>query len=359
MKPKIRELRPSDMDKYVELSAAREELDRRAAEKRAEFVEWMAFRNPHDDGKPTYFVVDYKDRIMGHLGRMPVIFQVNGTRVQASYIHDLFIHQELVQAGQGFFLSMRMYRQAEKASDSFCALIWTNEINIRLQKARKYHQMWADRYVKLLRADAQIEKVKVAPLAAAGKPLAALALRAVDGVLAAALFGGRPRRIVEVERFDDRFDRFAERMLGRLGICPFKDQRYLNWKYTDRPDLDTTHYASVDGTGELTGFVVVSVPPSKFHESYLLELAADPEDEKTITALVITAVEHCRKAGAHSVQCMGTDPRFVAVLKKLLFMSRPPKEPLFLAKTERFEEPEVLESLGNWHFSFGDSEGAV
>jgi GNAT superfamily N-acetyltransferase len=358
MKPTIRALRPSDMDRYAALCEAREELDHGAAERRARLVEWMAFHNPCADGDPTYFVVELGDRLMGHLGRMPALLQIQGERVQASYIHDLFVHPELVKAGQGFFLAMRMYRLAEAASKSFCALIWTNDINIRLQKARKYHPMWAHRHVKLLRADGHIDRhVPAGAAAAAGKPLAAAALALVDSVLAVAL--DVRQRIVPVERFDERFDRFAARMLGRLSISPYKDQRYLNWKYIDRPGLDAVHYAAVDGTGEITGFVVISVPQSAHRESYLLELVADPEDEKTIVALVNRAIEHCREAGAYTLQCMGTDPRFVAVLKKFLFAPRPPLEPLFLARPERYRDPDELMHLDNWHFSFGDSEGAV
>jgi GNAT superfamily N-acetyltransferase len=362
MKATIRELRPSDMDRYAALCAAREELDARAAEKRAQLVEWMAFHNPDADGNPTYFVVEHGDRLMGHLGRMPTFFQIRGERVQASYIHDLFVHPELVKAGQGFFLAMRMYRLAETASKSFCALIWTNEINIRLQKTRKYHQMWAYRHVKLLRADGHIDRrvpagTPAGALATAGKSLAAAALALVDGALAVAL--DVRQRIVPVERFDDRFDRFAQRMLGRLSISPCKHQRYLNWKYTDRPDLDTVQYAAVDGTGEITGFMVISEPRSAHRESYLLELVADPEDDKTLIALINRAIEHCREAGAYTLQCMGTDPRMIAVLKKFLFVPRAPLEPLFIAKPDRYPTPDELTLLDRWHFSFGDSEGAV
>lgn len=359
MKPTIRELRPSDMDRYADLSETRPQLDRRAAEKRAELVEHMAFHNPHADGNPTYFVIELGDRLMGHLGRMPTLFQIGEERVQASYIHDLYVHDELVKIGQGFFLSMQMYRRAEQASKSFCALIWTNDINIRMQKARKYHQMWAHRYSKLLRADTQLDRrPQFAPFAMVSKPLAAAILQAADTMLSTAL--GARKKLIEIERFDQRFDRFAEHAGRRMGIGPVKDHRYLNWKYPDRPDLDTAHYVALDGTGEVTGYIVLSVPPSRFHESYILELAVDPEDEKTALALINQAVEHCRRAGAHSLLCLGTDPRLIAALNKLLFVKRPNKlEPLFLANKDRYPRPDVLSELENWNFSFGDSEGTV
>src|SRR5690606_18128150 len=159
MRPEIRPIRPADMDSFVDLCSEREGLDRAAAERRGEVVEWLAFRNPEDDGNPTYFVVDAGGRIMGHLGRMPTRFGVEGRPHRASYIHDLFVHPELHKGGRGFFLATKMYRAAEKASPSFSVLVWTNEINLRIQKARQYEALWVPHHVKLLRADGQIDRL--------------------------------------------------------------------------------------------------------------------------------------------------------------------------------------------------------
>lgn len=362
MTPTIRGLVPSDMDRFADLCAARGAA-RQAADGRAALVEHLAFRNPVADGNPTYFVIEVAGRLMGHIGRMPAMFQVAGERQLAAYIHDLFVHDELDQfgqVGQASALATELHRRAVEASKSFSVLLWPGDLG--LESTRTYHAMRASRYVKLLRADAKLEEhVPVAPLVTLGKPLAALALAAVDRVRSQALGARRrPRdRIVEIDRFDDRFDRFSSRMRNRLGICPVKDQAYLGWKYTDRPDVETARFAAVDGTGELIGFVVVAVPARAPHEACILELCADPEDPDTILSLVDQAVEHARKAHAHTIQCMGTDPRFAAVLRKLLFAPRPPDEPIFLAGIERCHEPALLEDVASWHISFGDAESPV
>lgn len=379
MKPEIRPIRPADMDSFVDLCRERDGLDRAAAERRGEVVEWLAFHNPEEDGNPTYFVVDVGGRIMGHLGRMPTRFGIEGRPHRASYIHDLFVHPELQQGGRGFFLAMQMYRAAENASPSFSVLVWTNEINLRIQKARQYQELWVDHHVKLLRADGQIDRLAdriagqleerlgappqgadtgLAPLASLGKPVAAGVLQAVDRVLSVAL---RARRTIEpVERFDARFDALAERMLPRLGIAPVKTSSYLNWKHMDRPQLEAAAFAVVDGAGALRGFTVVSVPTrSKYHDAYLLELVADPDDPRTIAALAVQAAEHCRAAGAYTLECVAPDPRFARVLRQLLYLPHGRQEPLFRANAERYERPEVLARLANWHFSYGDSEGPV
>lgn len=386
MKPAIRPMRPTDIDSFVDLCSERPGLDRTAAERRAQIVEWLAFHNPEADGEPTYFVVDVGGRIMGHLGRMPTRFGIEGRPHQASYIHDLFVHPELQQGGRGFFLAMQMYRAAEQASPSFSVLVWTNEINLRIQRARKYEEMWVERYVKLLRADGQINRLAGrigskgldhggdgsggrddgeqpghglrVGIMNAGKPVAAGLLHLTDRVLNRAL-GGRRRRIVRLDRFDERFDALAERLLPRLGIAPIKTQAYLNWKHFDRPHLDAAAYLATDGGGELLGFTVITVPKSVHHDAYVLELVADPDDTQTITALALQAAEYSRTVGAYSLQCVVADPRYARVLRQLLFVQREPSEPLFRANSERYVRPELLGRLDSWHFSYGDSEGPV
>ena len=358
------------MDSYVELCADREGLDRRAAEKRAELVEWIAFHNPEPDDNPTYFVVTLGDRVMGHLGRMPTRFSVDGRLHQASYFHDLFIHPELVQSGKGFFLSMKLYREAEKASPSFAAMIWTNDINIRLQRSRKYHEMWFDSYVKLLRVDGHIDRqarerldarLDIPTLKMAGKAAAATALRFADGILGTALTRqlGPGGQVVQVDGPDERFDRFAEAMSNRMGIAPVKTCAYLVWKYFDRPQIDVACFTALDDRGEIRGFTVVQIPDQVEEQALIIELCADPEDSITVSRLIYRAVEHCRTAGFHSVGCVATDPRVQRHLQRFLFIPRPPKRPLFLGRHDTFDRPAILTATANWHVSYGDSEGPV
>jgi GNAT superfamily N-acetyltransferase len=374
MKPEIRPLRPADMDSFVELCANRDGLDRAVAEERAQVVEWVAFHNPEADGNPTYFVVDLGGRVMGHLGRMPTRFGLEGRPHRASYIHDLFVHPELQKGGRGFFLAMQMYRAAEQASPSFSVLVWTNEVNLGLQRARKYDELWVERYVKLLRADGHIDRLTgkagkadasepeargrfgLGLVRRATKPVAAGLLSVADRAMNTAL--GR-RRMQRVDHFDERFDVLAERLLARLGIAPIKTRAYLAWKYYDRPHIQTAAYVALDTAGELLGFTIVTAPGPRFRDSYVLELVADPGDTRTIVALALQAAEHGRSMGAYSLECVASDPRFARVLRQLLFVPREPPYPLFRHGSDRYQHPEVLDRAENWHFSIGDSEGPV
>lgn len=345
----IRELRAGDLDAFAELCAARDGLDRAAAERRAEIVEWMAFANPARDDRPTYLVAADGPRLLGHLGRMPALFQIGRARRLGSFIHDLFVHPELRARGRGFFTAMQLYRAAEFACPSFAVLVWSNEINIGLQRARGYEPLWVGGRAKALALDARIDRIGFAPLAAAGKLAARVALRAADRAIAMA---GRTRRNVEAfELFDGRFDRLADRLVGRIGASPVKSRRYLTWKYGGWPHLRWAGFAAHAG-GELLGFAVVVAGSSG--TATIAELVADPDDAATIAALVQGAIERCRAAGIARIDAIATDPRFARVLARHLFLERSPRLPLFLANA-----PALLRRPDRWHLSYGDSEGAL
>lgn len=351
----IRELRPTDLDAFASLCVARG-LEPDVARRRAEQVLWTAFENPEADGNPCYFVATDGERLVGHLGRMPTLFQMDGYREVGSFIHDLFVHPEVRARGRGFFTSMDLYRAAEKACPSFAVLVWTNEINIRLQKVRKYEQRWVYGYSKPLCLDAKIDRsVPIAPLASAGKAAVRAAIHAADIALAA--INRSDRAIERVEAFDDRFDRLADRLAPTLGICPVKSRRYLEWKYAGWPHQHWECFAVASGA-DLLGFAVV-VDSDTAPVCTIAELVAEPEDTATLRALVQASIHHCRGTGRRSLAAMATDPRFTPVLERHLFLHRPPKQPLFLAMTERARNPDLLRRPTAWHLSYGDSEGAL
>jgi hypothetical protein len=354
MKTEIRELRPSDMPSFVELCESRPGLGRLGAERRASIVEWVAFHNPVSDGNPTYFVGVQGDRVMAHLGRMPTIFNLRGDQELASYFHDLYVHPELrKEQAQGFFLTMKLYRKAEKASQGFCAMVWTNEINIALQKARKYQQMWTDRRVMVLGLSHKVGKSVPGPMQS---PTSA-ALRGLIGATnwANGLRLKSKARVEEFGRFDERFDELAERSAPTLGIAPYKDHKYLNWKYVDRPGLGASRFQLLDESGRLAGFSVVVHPDSTLTAS-IAELVVVDNDRDSIHALLEQTIRHLRSLGADRIEAVASDGPYAAALHERIFR-RDARIPLFLAKADRSPHQRHLNRPGNWHLSLGDSEG--
>lgn len=357
MKTTIRELRPEDIPSFVDLCETREELDRHGAEQRVEAVEWAAFHNPIDDGKPTYFVGVQGDRVVAHLGRAPTQFRIRGELEMASYFNDLYVLPEVrAVKAQGFFLTMNLYRKAEKASQSFSTMIWTNEINIALQKARKYHQMWADQYVLILGLSEKIEAKVPAALTDVAKMAARTAFRARNrGNSLRFGIPSRSHRIERIDCFDARFDEFDQRCGATLGIAPKKDSAYLNWKYSDRPQLDRSMYQLLDSHGGLAGYCVLVNPDAKLNGS-IAELVTLDNDPALIQLLLDRSVKHMREVGADRLYACATSLAYSDALIQRLFRIDE-KLPVFLANPDRSPQADIIKQLCNWHVSSGDSVG--
>lgn len=350
----IRPMVPDDRRAFCELTASRPGYDARKADERTSVIWHIAFQNPTSDGQPTYFVASRGQRILCHMGRMPTWFWVGGKRHLASFAHDLFGHPELQATGRGFFVTMKLYKSVEDACASFCGLVWTNEINVKLQQSRKYDQLWTTPWIRPLDATRALSRLKLpGPLSKVASSLATLGLRSFDAAAALALRS----KMEVVKDFDGRFDRLTERVGPLLGIAPIKTSAYLNWRYRDWPYLRTTTLALTGDLGELRGYVVLREPSAGEDTGRILDIVADPTDDRALMALAAAALRHYRRRDLARVECVSTAPSVQRALKRLLFVERGEPLPLFFLNANKFDDPGFLKKAEHWHHVFGDSEG--
>jgi hypothetical protein len=355
VKFKIRELRRDDERAYADLCAARPKLARADAEQRARLVQFLAFENPTSDGEPTYFVVESGDRLMGHMGRMPTWFWVGGRRHLATFAHDLFVHPEMQASGQGFFATMRLYQAVEKASKSFIAMCWTNDINIRLQQTRHYSQMWVERHVRPMRVDGKLGPLhRVAVIEQAATTVGNLVFRGFDRALS--VVGGH-RRLVDVVDPDARFDDLAERVGPTMGIAPVKDAAYLRYKYVARPGLATKIIGAESAPGNLVGFIVLREVTGLRKTGTILDFCANPDDAATCEALLSAALRFYAQRQVGSIEAVVAGPGIGNALARVGFVRRGDKLPLFFTNGVQSGKLPLISDVQNWHHVYGDSEG--
>jgi len=360
---KIRELQFSDMPKIRELVQTREGFSEEKAEKRTKLLEWLAFKNPFANGGATYFVAEDQDRIIAHIGRMPVELTFHGERHRTYFMQDLYVHPEYRQKGQGFFLSMALYDTLERESDTFFCGLWATPLNLKLLQLRKYDQLRANKYVKILdprklQDPRRNLKFKGRFLINLLNPIIRFFMGCVDfGLLR---ISRSDVKVTELERFDDRVDKLNKHILSKFRVSVCKDAQYLNWKYIDRPFGKKIVYAA-EKKGELSGYLVLNNRlEGKFYKGTILDIMADPEDKKTIAALCCKAIQYFRKQGAYSVNVFLTDSRLASVFKKFLFLKDPAEDSFFLGNLNKCcGEKEHLLDIRNWHLSYGDSDGAM
>jgi GNAT superfamily N-acetyltransferase len=352
----VRPLRPDDIGKMADLLNTRAELDQENTEKRLRLFEWLAFRNPFADGEATYFVAEDDGRIIAHLGRMPMEFVINGKSCRGYFVHDLFVHPEYREKGEGFFISISLYKAVEKDSGSFCCLVWTTDLNLEMQKRRGYHELWADRYFKFFDPYAKLKKViRQDAFAKVSSIVLKTIFRWVDSILLRS--SPVDVRISKIGIFDSRFDNLSQRLSSKIGISPLRTSSYLNWRFLGRP-FSKIEVLAAEKDGQVMGFVVVSlIPDTQYPEGELVDIMADPEDTKTISALFGAAIEYFREKKVYSIKCCLTDKRFSKVLQRFLFLRDfTGMEPVMLANLEKCEHKKYLTDMNNWHLTYGASD---
>lgn len=353
-KMQIRELCQSDLSSVAELLRTRDDLNEGGAEKRKRLLAWTAFQNPYSRGEPTYFIAEEANKIIAHLGRMPVEFSINGNRQRGYFIHDLYVHPDYRKKGLGYFISMDLYNSAEQNSPSFCCLIWTSALNLKMQRRREYVELKADTFVKLINPYPLLKsRVKSEFLARLLSPVLKFFLGLIDSLV---LLQPSRGKIFDVERFGSDFDILVQDIQPKLGICSIKRSDYLNWKYIDRP-CNNRHVIGVNEGTKLKGVVILT---TTFREGYaegiILDMIADPDDHRILSSLCQAAIRYFREKKVDKIDCCFTNQKIIALLKRHLFLKATSAIPLVLANLNKTTEEDLLSDLNHWHLTYGESD---
>lgn len=389
----IRELKPNDLDKMLDLLRSRDELNEEGARKRKKLMEWCAFRNPYANNEPTYFIAEDNREIVAYIARMPAEFIIKGSIKKGYFIHDLYVHPKYRKIGLGFFLSMSLFKTVEEKSKFFCCGAWSNPMTLKFHRRRGYQELWADRFIKLLSPYAKLneflwyQKLKqfflpwghVMPFNTKSHQVNDFGKESSDSnvkffkrvikasnlllgyiiLLAEPILSRINRckaRIVHLDRFDSRFDDLNQKLIPKLGVSSVKTRVCLNWKYVDRP-FNTTFILAAEEDDRILGYVILDLRPIRAYSmGTIITIMADPEDTKTIFSLCKAAIDFFKEKEVHYIECCLTDRRFIKILNKFLFFKAFRREPLTLANLSKSDDKEYLTDINNWHLTYGDSD---
>jgi hypothetical protein len=164
--------------------------------------------------------------------------------------------------------------------------------------------------------------------------------------------------ILEIERFDDRFDGFFENVSVNLGITVLRTKNYLNWKFVDKPFNNYRRYAAFDRKGALSGYMITKTElVDGVMRGKVLDILADPKRADAFSALIRRAVKDLAKAGASYLGIVCTLPPFLTELRKLGFVRSKKPERLMLYNWEAEFEQSFISDISNWYLTYSDSDG--
>lgn len=90
-----------------------------------------------------------------------------------------------------------------------------------------------------------------------------------------------------IERFDERFDTFFQRVSARFSFLVLKDHGWMNWRLVDRPDRQYTNMVLERG-GELADYLALKhFDDGEIRKSHIMDLQA--EDDEAFDQLLAAA----------------------------------------------------------------------
>ena len=344
----IEQLKSSDKDKV--LSFLRKAYDDNPRMSDRAFWDWHYREAPHsEDGKLPVWVAKSGEQVVGQIGTIPVIVNVEGERRRAIWVLDMIVAPEF--RGRG--LAKKIVKAAH-ADCPFGLVINTSEQagSTKLLQDSGYKIITnVPRFHKLLYPANDVRE------------LANLNLLRKTANLAFAPF--RPRfekneNVRAVEKFDASFDEFWAESSAQWKSSVERSVKYLEWQYLLQPGKKFEILGYYEGE-KLRGFAVLFFRKPRANaaipKAAISDICYHPENSaKIVDALLRESVRIAveRRAGG-----LVTDALDALVEERLTnFGFWRVKNPLqFMVKSD--EQQDLVHNPKNWHLTRGDSDISI
>lgn len=163
--------------------------------------------------------------------------------------------------------------------------------------------------------------------------------------------------ITQVSCFDERIDEFWARVSSKFKISVVKNKDYLNWKYTEVPDLSYSIYIAEKGK-TICGYLVLHYQKEEIKKlAVIFDFLAESED--IAQCLLHKANEHCRRDDIDYIFWAGiANKAYLRAFRKRGFISQP--SPKIGRLVVRSSSPNIskdfLKNPQNWLSQLGDSD---
>jgi hypothetical protein len=314
------------------------------------FWQWEFMEGP--DGRAFIYIVEDRNKMVGHFADIPRRFSVQGEVVLGTLSLDLMVHHDYWR--RGIFQAMGKYGAQKVKQENG---LFLTAFPIRLETILGLKKIGWKEVVKL--------PVLVYPIRFRGilnrylhlQPLGLL-MGGIARCFYFLLYRLKRRKeiggveIEKVGQLDDSFDSFWQKALSLYPIMGIRNQNYLTWRYFKHPTRDYIIYRAIKN-GEMRGYIVLrKVDLLNFNSAVIVDLLA--LDEVALLALVERGIHHSQQEGVDLVGFMvPQDHLYYKILRQIGFL------PSF--KTFRFMvyshwKEEVLFDPKGWYVTWGDTD---
>lgn len=170
--------------------------------------------------------------------------------------------------------------------------------------------------------------------------------------------------IVEIYKFDDEFRGFSENFMDYLPIYLNRTQRYLNWRFVEKPSLKNprlhynySKYKIYDKTGELVSYIVTKYYQSENKKYIHLVDTLLPDDKDLYAKILSFLVETAKNKNINIISLFfGRFQSFTSYLKKFGFEFINSNRVNIVRTNNDVLDKEVLYDEKNHYFTMADSD---
>ena len=303
-------------------------------------------RNPASGIEPPYWVVREGPTLIAACPLMPVKVVVAGKEIGGTWIADPLVVAERQRQGLGGALLLAWDRGTGLALGAGLSEATRGRLDeMRWPKARPLPCLVKPLSRRALRRPAW-------PVAL-NRLVSALALPVVRVVSRARPL---PEEMEVVRRFDASADRLWERLAGRFSLAVRRDARYLNWKYVEPPHVRYSVALLRRGDG-VDGYVVYRhVREPQGRVTQIVDLLADPSDERGLKTLARWVDREARAADSDKIRCFATHASVRRVLRRSGYFVVKSSIDLTVKVNATNMPPEFYDETDGWHVTLGDGD---
>lgn len=320
-----------------------------------DYWQWKYFDNPA--GEIIYMYVPLEgERTVGEAGMIPATVIYKNKHTPASQCCDITVHPDY-QKGGTFLKLARL--SIDKVIDDKLFFIYgfsvpvTLKVSKRFLKFRSVCTLW--RWLLVINPKPYLlRKIKVNFIAGI---IAALVRPVIKArILRRCL--KTDNKIIEVNRFDERFDAFWEKRKQDYEIAVARDSTYLNWRYFDNPSGTYKVFAYLSGN-EIRGFIILTKAEDEIKRGFIMDILADPSDNKITEYLLSSAMEYFFEEKVDAVMTwFPKESKMVERIEAWGFIGKETIHNLIVNLTgeEDVIDSEYILNPANWYFTMGDSD---
>lgn len=318
---------------------------------------WIYKENPAAAGKIWIWLAEHEGRIVGQYAVIPVAMSIAGKNVLGAQSVDTMTHPDYRRQGIFETLARKVYEQAH-----------TDGIHIVYGFPNQ--SSYPGFVEKLNWFDITTVQIMFKPLnwENALKPKIdnrfLLKLTAIGGsILQKVVYRTQKTPIIkdlaitQTSSFDERVNRFWDKVSQRYPIMVVRDKDYLNWRYVTVPDASYLIYVA-EIAGEICGYIVLRyVQEEGVKVSTIFDILA--QSEGIAQCLISKAVEHSMQAKADILYySFWANKPFIRALRRNGFIFRPFTKGRHLCaySSSPYISKKFLMEPQNWFFQQGDSD---